>query len=167
MAGKSPPAHLQMALLTLKFFITDNQKFTQVRNTIHIPLQCNTHRRWVVQPPRKVPEGGPWEGPTPHTNLGWGYGCVSTISRPLLDTKRVHQAIPWTSPFAPQEMWDPTVIMAVGDTKSPEATHSSGISCDLGTTEGPQSEERTDAPAQTLKIPETVLLAMVALSPGR
>ena len=70
MAGKSPPAHLQIALLTLKFFITDNQKFTQVRNTIHIPLQCNTHRRWVVQPPRKVPEGGPWEGPTPHTNLG-------------------------------------------------------------------------------------------------
>lgn len=65
-------------------------------------------------------------------------------------------------PFAPLEMRDPTVSMAMGDPESPEATRSPGTSCVLGTTEETQSEERTDTPAQTLKTPETVLLAMVA-----
>ena len=42
-------------------------------------------------------------------------------------------------------------------------THSSGISCDLGTTEKPQLEGRTEASSQTPKTPEIMLLAMVAL----
>ena len=66
-------------------------------------------------------------------------------------------------PFAPQEMWDPTVSMAMVTEKvqrlhladlppSPSENHNhalTGTSCDLGTTEEPQSEERTEAPAHS------------------
>ena len=68
-------------------------------------------------------------------------------------------------PFAPQEMWDPTVSMAMvtqkvqrlhlADHRPPPPTSKNhnheltGTSCDLGTTEEPQSEERTEAPAHS------------------
>ena len=65
MAGKSPPARLQLALLTLKFFTTDDQKFTpSEKHCSHTPSVQYPQVWW------KVPEGGPWEGPTLHTNLG-------------------------------------------------------------------------------------------------
>ena len=70
-------------------------------------------------------------------------------------------------PFAPREMWDPTVSMAMGDPESPEATHSSGTSCDLGTTEETKSEEWIDAPAQTLKTPEPCCWLWWHWSPGQ
>lgn len=124
-----------------------------MRNTIHILLQCNTHRSGGRRQKVVHAKGRP---PLPT----WGEDML--VSQP-------YQGPCWipsmctNPPFAPQEMWDPTVSMAMGDPESPEATHSSGTSCDLGTTEETQSEERIDAPAQTLKTPETVLLAMVAL----
>ena len=92
-AGKSPPARLHLALLTFNFFTTDDQKST--------PYEKHHSHAPSVQHPqiwRKVPEGGPWEGPTPPTNLGMRIWLCLNRSRPLLDTKQVPQAIPWTPP---------------------------------------------------------------------
>ena len=92
-AGKSPPARLHLALWTFNFFTTDDQKSTPYeKHHSHTPSVQHPQTWW------KVPEGGPWEGPTPATNLGMRIWLCLNRSRPLLDTKQVHQAIPWTPP---------------------------------------------------------------------
>ena len=64
-AGKSTPAHLHLALLTLNFFTTDDQKSTPYeKHHSHTPSVQHPQVWW------KAPEGGPWEGPTPSNNLG-------------------------------------------------------------------------------------------------
>lgn len=156
LAGTSPPERLHLALLTLKFFTTDDQKSTPCEKHHSHTLQCNTRR--LVEGARRCSMGraNPLYQPGVRTWL-----CLNHI-KALVGCQARASSHTMNPPFAPLEMRDPTVSMAMGDPESPEATRSPGTSCVLGTTEETQSEERADAPAQTLKTLETVLLAMVA-----
>ena len=60
-AGKSPPTHLHLLLLTLNFFHNKWPKINPCeKHYSHTPsVQC-------IQVWWKAPEGGPWEGPTPY-----------------------------------------------------------------------------------------------------
>ena len=113
--------------------MTKNQP--HMRNTIHILLQCDTHRSGGRC--QKVVHGKD-QPPYEH---GEEDVVVSQQVKALVRYQAGASSFTMDPPFAPREMWDPTVSMAMGDPESPEATHSSGTSCDLGTTEETKSEE--------------------------
>ena len=171
-AGKSTPAHLHLALLTLNFFTTDDQKSTPYeKHHSHTPSVQHPQVWW------KALEGGPWEGPTPLLTWGQGYGCVSAGQGPRWIPSRYIK--PYHEPpicatgdvGSHSEHGD-------GDRESPKAasggppphqartttTHSQAPPVTWGQLKSPsQKSEQKLLHTQTPKTPETMLLAMVAL----
>ena len=142
--------------------MTKNQP--HMRNTIHILPQCNAQRSGGRR--QKVVHGKD----QPPYNMGRRMWLCLNRSRPWLDTKQVHQALPWIPHLHHGDVGFHNE-QGNGDTEGPEAapgglppaprppppppqarrttTHSSGISYDLQTTEEPQSKERTGALAHS------------------
>ena len=139
--------------------MTKNQP--HMRNTIHILLQCDTHRSGGRC--QKVVHGKD-QPPYEH---GEEDVVVSQQVKALVRYQAGTSSFTMDPPFAPREMWDPTKSKAMVTQKvqrlrladcaplpppppqARTATHSSGTSYDLRTTEEPQSKERTDALAHS------------------